>query len=220
MNPNIIFVKSFNSNRDINDFFKELNKCQNITQDFLCTRLNETSIKDILQNYISKNGISSLFHFSIACDAVLHPGFQVDDIEKVILGFIERLNGVKNLLIIDPYFYSTETACVNLFGKMISKISDRLETITFITNGQTISQKTAMHEVCRALIPKIKIRDVLTNEFHDRFWIDPENKNGIVIGTSLNGIGKKIALIDYISSNDAKEIAELAYPLQRLSPWE
>ena len=94
MSSNIIYVKSFNKSLDISDFFKELNKCQNITQDFLCTRLDEISIRDILRDYISKNGISSLFHFSITCDAVLHAGIHVDEIEEVMLGFIRKLKGV------------------------------------------------------------------------------------------------------------------------------
>lgn len=35
-----------------------------------------------------------------------------------------------------------------------------------------------------------------TNEIHDRFWIDPDNKKDLIIETSLNGIGKKIFLFD------------------------
>jgi hypothetical protein len=213
MTSNIIFVKSFNKNRDISNFFEELYKCQNITQDFLCTRLDEISIRDILRDYISKNGISSLFHFSLTCDAVLHGGIHVDEIEEVILGFVRKLNGVKKLFIIDPYFYSTEIGCVNLFEKMIAEISEKLESVTFITNGKTASKKAAMHDVLKKVIPAIKIGDVVTDQFHDRFWIDPDNKNGIVMGTSLNGIGKKIALIDHLSGHDVKEIADLANPL-------
>lgn len=213
MSSNIIYVKSFNKSLDISDFFKELNKCQNITQDFLCTRLNEISIRDVLRDYISTNGISSLFHFSITCDAVLHEGIHVDEIEEVMLGFIRKLNGAKSLLIIDPYFYSTNPSCVDLFGRMMGEISENLERVTFITNGRADNKKVAMHEVLRKVTPTIKIRDVITDQFHDRFWIDPENKNGIVMGTSLNGIGKKIALVDQLSSRDVGEIAGLAYPL-------
>ena len=213
MSPNIICVKSFNKSLDISDFFKELNKCQNITQDFLCARLNEISIRDILRDYVAKNGISSLFHFSITCDAVLHGGIHVDEIEEVMLGFIRQLNGAKHLLIIDPYFYSTDPSCVELFGRMIAAIAEKLESVTFITNGRGGNKKAAMHEILKKVTPTIKIGDVITDQFHDRFWIDAENKNGIVMGTSLNGIGKKIALVDRLSSSDVGEIAGLAYQI-------
>ena len=213
MSYKIIYVKSFNKNVDANTFFEEISKCKDISQNFCCSRLDESAIRDILRDYISKNGISSLFHFSLTCDAVLHGGIHVDEIEEVILGFIRKLNGVENLFIIDPYFYnsSTEPSCVNLFGKMITEISVKLKTVTFITNGQAENKKTAMHEVLKKVIPSIQIKDVITEQFHDRFWIDPDNNNGIVIGTSLNGIGKKIALIDNLARNDVKDIAALAY---------
>jgi hypothetical protein len=213
MTSNVIYVKSFNESVDISDFFKEINKCPNITKDFLCTRLEAIGIRDILRDYISEHGISSLFHFSITCDAVLHGGIHVDEIEDVILRFVRKLNGVKDLLIIDPYFYSTDPSCLDLFGKMIAEISQSLRTVTFITNGRADNRKAPMHEALRRVTPTIQIRDVITDQFHDRFWIDPETRTGIVMGTSLNGIGKKIALIDHLSSSDVAEIAGLAYPL-------
>ena len=96
---------------------------------------------------------------------------------------------------------------------MIAEIAQTLQTVTFITNGRADNRKAAMHEALRRVTPTIEIRDVATDQFHDRFWIDPENGSGIVMGTSLNGIGKKIALIDHLSSSDVAEIAGLAYPL-------
>jgi hypothetical protein len=213
MISNIIYVKSLNDSVDIGDFFKELNTCQNIARNFMCARLGEIWIRDILRNYISKNGLSSLFHFSLTCDAILHDGIHVDEIEELILGFVRELNGAKYLLIIDPYFYSTDPACVALFGKMMMEISRNLERVTFITNGRADTRKAAMHDALRTICPTIEIKDVITDQFHDRFWVDPDNKKGIVMGTSLNGIGKKIALIDHLSRSDVVEIAGLAQPL-------
>jgi hypothetical protein len=139
--------------------------------------------------------------------------YQFREESEVTLGFIRKLKGAKNLLIIDPYFYSTDPGCVDLFGRMIAEIADKLESVTFITNGRADNKKAAMHEVLKKVTPTIRIGDVITDRFHDRFWIDAENKNGIVMGTSLNGIGKKIALIDQLSSSDVGEIAGLAYQL-------
>lgn len=45
-----------------------------------------------------------------------------------------------------------------------------------------------------------------TKDIHDRFWIYGEN--GFVLGTSLNGIAKKITRIDLLDSNEVKIIKE------------
>jgi hypothetical protein len=48
--------------------------------------------------------------------------------------------------------------------------------------------------------------------FHDRFWIffggDTTNCCGLIVGTSLNGLGKKYALIENLSYEDALTIME------------
>ena len=209
----IIYVKCLNENQTIGDFFGELHKHQYFNRNFLVARFNETSVKDTLRDYIVEHGISSLFHFTITCDSVLHQGIHVDDIEKVVLGFIRKLAGVKDLLVIDPYLYSTDPGCVELFGRMMGELSQSLRRVVFITNGRAHSRREAMHEALRGITPTVDIKDVVSDQFHDRYWIDSAANTGIVMGTSLNGIGKKIALIDLLSSNDVKDIVALAYQL-------
>ena len=50
-------------------------------------------------------------------------------------------------------------------------------------------------------------------EFHDRFWFfmmeNAFSPYGFVIGTSLNGIGKKITLVATIPENDLEELCDL-----------
>ena len=215
MDSSIVYVRSLNENLSISDFFNELHKSRSISQNFGCSRLDATWIRHILRDYISEHGISSLFHFSITCDAVLHPGIHVDEIEELVLSFIRRLAGVHDLLIIDPYLYTTDPNCVDLFGKMMAVLAQSLTSVTFITNGRADSIKASMHEALRREAPATTIRDVVTDRFHDRVWIDAATNVGIVMGTSLNGIGKKIALIDFLSKQDAKETAALAFELIR-----
>lgn len=45
-------------------------------------------------------------------------------------------------------------------------------------------------------------------DFHDRFWIVKETYDGLVFGTSLNGIGRKLCYYDAISREDAKVVLE------------
>lgn len=48
--------------------------------------------------------------------------------------------------------------------------------------------------------------DQRLEECHDRFWYCPETQKGVMFGTSLNGIGKKICRIDELSDLEVKEL--------------
>ena len=215
MKTNIIALTSLNG-LGVSEFFNKIHERPEITKDFAVSRLDTSSITEILKENIIEHGISSLFHYSVTCDEILHPGFHVDEIEKVMLGFVRKLNAAKNLLIIDPFLYSKHSDKVetlNLFERMMGELSKNLETVTLITNGQDTKGKSAMLGVLSKVVPAVQIKDVITDEFHDRFWIDPDNLKGIVMGTSLNGISKKICLVDHISSADVRQIVELAEPI-------
>lgn len=209
MKSEILLVKSVKENLTISDFFKQVSEQTTINNDFIIARLNDISIKDKIKEIITEQGISSLFNFHMTCDAVLHAGITVDEIEEVILGFVKKLNGVKNLLITDQFLYSDDTACIILFEKIINEISKNIESVTFLINKKKVHLNTGMHDILRKISPNIKITEIITDEFHDRFWIDVDNSKGIVMGTSLNGIGKKIALIDHLKSGDVREIIKL-----------
>ncbi|MFJ2991824.1 hypothetical protein [Pandoraea sp. NPDC087047] len=212
MDSGIIYVKSYREGSDVVDFMKEVYRHPEFSH-FLVTRMDAINVREYFREYIVENGISSLFNFSLTYDAVMHGGIHVDEIANVVLQFVEKLKGVKDLFIIDPYFYSDDPGCVALFGKMMSEISEQLRSVTFFTNGRKANKKSAMHSVLQNVAPKVSIEDVVTEEFHDRFWVDAEKNVGIVMGTSLNGIGKKIALIDHLSAHDARDIATLARQL-------
>ncbi|MBR1437503.1 MAG: hypothetical protein IJ587_03100 [Synergistaceae bacterium] len=42
------------------------------------------------------------------------------------------------------------------------------------------------------------------NDCHDRFWLCPESKRGFCMGTSLNGIGKKIWRADMLEQDEVE----------------
>jgi len=211
MKTEIFLVKTFNENKDIRTFFEKLDKA-GVSNEYLVCRLDATSIGNYLKDYYVENGISSLFYYSMACDAVLHNGIHVDEIANIVVNFIRRLEGVKNLLIIDPYFFkcANDTSSLDLFRLIMSEICVNLEKVTFITNGAGIDRKDEVFNIVKSVKSSIEVSHVKSEEFHDRFWIDPDVNKGIVMGTSLNGIGKKIALVDELQTKDVKEISMLA----------
>lgn len=215
----IVFVSSLKGDVASSDFFARIFSDPELSRDFMIARMGPANISDVLREWITENGISSLFNYHITCDSVLHPGIRVDEIEKLILGFLGALRGVKSLLVIDPYFYTSEPAVLALFENMVRELSGSLESVTFFTKthsndkDRAKADPTAMHAVLTKVVPAIKIKDVKTDEFHDRFWLDPESGKGLVMGTSLNGVTKKIALIDHLTAADATQLARMALAL-------
>ncbi|MFM5572275.1 hypothetical protein ACET8Q_16880 [Aeromonas veronii] len=202
------------------DIFQRFYDNPDLSRDFMLTRLNTTHIQDLLREEFIKNGPSSLFRYHITCDSILHPGITVDEVETVILGFIRTLEGVKNLIIIDAFFYSNEEKVLHLFKKMILELSDSLQSITFFTSAAKKRSPDAMHNILKSINPNIRIIDIITDEIHDRFWLDADNKKGIVMGTSLNGVTKKLTLIDYLQPSDAKAVIDIANEISKIQQPE
>jgi len=163
-------------------------------------------------DYIADMGFSSLYNFTTCMEDITSPSMNINDIEKVIAKFLANLNGAKRLVVIDPYFYAKSNTIdiPAVFKNLLSGISSALEEIVFVTNGKKTDTKADIHAAVGALSASAKIKDFTTDEFHDRYWIDPDNNVGIVMGTSLNGLGNKIALVDKLREDDVVEIVRLA----------
>lgn len=209
----IYTVKPKDDSVSFEDFFERLHQSGLLNDfEFHQIPLPVYSFREEFLDHIAKNGLSSLFNFTFVMEDITSPSMTINDIEKVIAKFLTNLNGAKKLVVIDPYFYSkSKISDISiLFKNLLAGISSDLQEIVFISNGRSTDTKTDIHSAVSSIDSKISIKDFSTDEFHDRYWIDPDNNVGIVMGTSLNGLGKKIALIDKLSSEDVEEIVNLA----------
>ncbi|MDD2814962.1 MAG: hypothetical protein PHP00_04395 [Thiotrichaceae bacterium] len=164
--------------------------------------------------YVSTHGFSSLYdETTLFLEDLTSPSMTINEVELVVKRFTGRLQDCENLFIIDPYFFaSSDNAVKNIFEGLLDTLSNKLKCIYFFTNSND-KGKSNILSVCNSRqIPHYEIE---TNEFHDRFWIDPDNCLGIVMGTSLNGIGKKIALIDKLQQQDVIDVTKLACDMLR-----
>ena len=208
----VVGVKNLKDGENISHFFKRFYE-SDLSRDFGVYRLSLDALRPHIQQHIIDHGLSSLFYNRMTCDAIMHPGFTTDEIEAVVLGIMSKLDGVKHLLIIDAFFYDDKPECLLVLEKIVRSMSSKLEKVTLITHGKRVSMRPGMHNVFSTVVPGIQINDVVTEDFHDRYWIDVENTKGVMVGTSLNGIGKKIAMIDHANVADTREIVRLASDL-------
>jgi len=180
----VFFVRSVRDPVDTSEFFSRVSADRSILNDFLLYRGDARAVSDLLREWMVKHGTSSLFYHHTTCDAVMHPGITVDEIEELILSFVASMKGVKNLWITDPFIFSRKNAVVSLFAKMINELAGSLQSVTFFTKSDTLNDQRKMLDVLIQISPSVRTKIVVTEIFHDRYWIDPDKNKGIVIGTS------------------------------------
>lgn len=113
------------------------------------------------------------------------------------------------LVLVDPYFYGGEAlAAASYVEDLIRATGLRrtaLRKLTVIFNskaGNTSSIIKKFKAACSDHRINLNIFD--TDVIHDRFWIANKSK-GILIGTSLGGLGKKLCFITNMDPFDLSE---------------
>lgn len=139
---------------------------------------------------------------------ILKPVMAGNEIDSKIEKYVRVLEGARCLIIIDPYLYASSKDLVsvsNRFAKMISWVGDGLEEIITYTNGKS-QGKQQMQSAVISIRPTVRFVDYVQTDLHDRFWIDPQTKRGIVFGTSLNGLGLRLAIVKRLSEKDVESV--------------
>ena len=130
---------------------------------------------------------------------------------QILSAQLLNLSPRNNLVIIDPYFFAenkNEDGYMEIFSAIFGPIGNKISKITFITNDKSNNGLcNKVHAFLSKSNNKLAIDHTVTEDFHDRFWIADEER-GMFVGTSINGIGKRYALTDYMREEDVKAIVE------------
>ena len=153
---------------------------------------------------------------TLLLEHVIKPKTPLPIIKNTLQKFLDNIGVSKELIIVDPYFYAKIkdkqqlTDYCDLIGSCLEKYSTVIENIYVVTdNGKNDpTTKNALHQKIRTTIPGVILNDTYSPDFHDRFWITNNRLSGILIGTSMNHIGKKYALIDYLKKDDVELIIQ------------
>jgi hypothetical protein len=123
---------------------------------------------------------------------------------------LDRCAATASMTIIDPYLYphardaNYENDLTDVLRRVVGKIGT-LRVATFQSRDANLERR--IDTSVRAMNPNVQIEKKYTNVFHDRFWI-ADDARGLFLGTSLNGIGNRYALVDYLSDDDALAIVQ------------
>jgi hypothetical protein len=84
---------------------------------------------------------------------------------------------------------------------------DTIRIITTDTPSKIDSSiKTAIEAKFQTIKPGINFCHTTSSAYHDRYIISHGRERGMIVGTSFNGLGNKLALVDRLNTSDVREI--------------
>lgn len=115
--------------------------------------------------------------------------------------------GTKSLIIVDPYIFSglSENAkkITDEFKEAIRAKGKDLKHVHFVYDSEASNTTNAIRNSIKKMLKdeSIQITESQSNVLHDRIWIADRNR-AVVVGTSLNGIGGRVAFILQLPNED------------------
>ncbi len=117
---------------------------------------------------------------------------------------------VENLIIVDPYIFSGESSeadhIAEEFEKSTRMTSSSLKKIHII-HSDTVTKKVKNSIMKKCKTNNIQLTMKETDEIHDRIWV-ADRARGLVVGTSLNGLGNKAAFLLPLPEDDLKDLLD------------
>ena len=167
-------------------------------------------------NYIGQYGLASLMARTLLLEALVAPGTTMTTVLPLLHAFLGSLAITTDLVIVDPYFFAPtrDAAYPQLVQQVLQPLLPTLRNLSIVTlankpKRKKVVDQTSVVAVANALVsasPNLNFVHKTSNDFHDRFWIDPIGGKGLIVGTSLNGLGKKYALVDHLNQADAADV--------------
>jgi hypothetical protein len=206
----VVFDNDYDKNTDCHSLLSEISKELHRHKITLSLTDEELIGIEFAREYVLKNGIDTLLNLNNSISTEDVHG-KISDIDAKVGVFHEQFKALdfptecKSLKIYDPYIlpkkYDPDYEC--LFLKIIGYFQN-IEDLTFITS---INYNISLYNNIKNNI-KNKISIKTTDDIHDRFWIINDSK-GILIGTSLNGFGKKYTVMNPLREDDVQDILKI-----------
>ena len=135
-------------------------------------------------------------------------GLLIDTLRNKLI----QLSPSESLTIVDYYLFpksmKNQAEYLTLFEQIVDAVIGKIKLVRFVTQpsySDELYKKTV--NLLKRMNSHISVEHSKNEYFHDRFWI-ADDQRGIFVGTSLNGLGNKYALVDNIRDSDTNSIVE------------
>lgn len=168
--------------------------------------------KDIFIEEIVKHGLTKFILPKPISEALATPKTSKNEVVSIIIRYLRNVGIDNELIIIDPYFFAPTTdsqyssTLMDILSPFFGTLSDLIIVTASHKKAFSKKTKTLIKNELKDAAPKIRIHHTKSNKLHDRFWISNNRQKGIFSGASLNGFGKKYAIVDYLNDSDVAEI--------------
>jgi hypothetical protein len=137
-------------------------------------------------------------------EAVIAIGAPKNDIINKFTSYFDFIGKNKNYCIIDPYIFPSkfDQTYMQLLQSILSIAGNigELHIITSTKYNQSVKQQFV--SMVSTNFPNTHLKINHSDDYHDRFWLNIVDENGFVVGTSLNGLGKKYTSLSYLEKAD------------------
>lgn len=133
---------------------------------------------------------------------------STESVTEQIATRLASLAPTSELLITDPYLFpSSVERDIEVYSSNIAELlipllgsGARLNTIVDAKATSDVVKDEVIRRISEAL-PDLQATVTLSSHFHDRFWI-ADRARGVIMGTSLNKVGRKIFFMDSMTVQD------------------
>jgi hypothetical protein len=176
--------------------------------------MQHTSVIDSFRTefveYLAEHGMSTFLHREAVLEQIVPPGMSSSGIEQLLRAFLGAVGITTELIIVDPYFFAS-TRDPNYAGLIVGILKPTLPglrelKIVTMKNSVDTTVKGTVTAALNAIAPGLTLTHQVSGSFHDRFWINPVAAQGFICGTSLNGLGRRYALLDNLKPSDTADV--------------
>lgn len=174
------------------------------------------SFKDEFIDYVKKYGLNSYLRRSGILECVVGKNEPLSVITSLTSDYVNEIlisaNANQELIIVDPYLFKHNSHCSsadlqNRITNILRSSTNKISKIICVTDNANyeVAIKNAVESSLQSINSTLTIDVKFSTDYHDRFWI-ANRKKGFVMGTSINGLGNKMCLIDFIDALDVNDV--------------